>query len=68
MAKNDAQRAREYRDRKRGKPPRQLQPCGTYAAAVRHRRHGETVCDLCRTVLATRARIYNRTTTSRDEM
>lgn len=68
MAKTDAQRAREYRDRKRGKPPRQLQPCGTYAAAVRHRRHGDPVCDLCRVALAERARTYNRTLPSRDEM
>lgn len=68
MAKNDAQRAREYRDRKRGRPPRELQPCGTYAAAVRHRRKAEPICDLCRTVLAERARTYYRTTSSRDEM
>lgn len=27
---------------------RQVQPCGTEAAAQRHRRHGEPLCDLCR--------------------
>lgn len=25
-----------------------LTPCGTYAAATRHRRHGEPLCDPCR--------------------
>lgn len=25
-----------------------LQPCGTHAAFVRHRKYGETPCDLCR--------------------
>ena len=28
------------------------QPCGTVAAAVRHRRHGEPLCDECRAALA----------------
>ena len=42
----DAQRA--YRDRVRGGPPRQPQPCGTYAAYRRHQRYGEQPCDLCR--------------------
>lgn len=26
---------------------RELKPCGTLAAAVRHKRHGEPVCDAC---------------------
>jgi hypothetical protein len=32
----------EYRDRKRGGPPRQLQPCGSIGGARRHQRAGET--------------------------
>jgi hypothetical protein len=30
------------------KPPRELQPCGTEAAAARHRYHGEDLCEACR--------------------
>ena len=48
MAKSDAERARAYRDRKRGRPARTLAPCGTRAAAVRHRAHNEQVCALCK--------------------
>jgi hypothetical protein len=40
--------SRRYRDRKRGKPPRTPLPCGTRAAATRHRRKGEPLCDACR--------------------
>ena len=49
MALSDAERARLYRDRKRGGPPqpRELKPHGTAAAYKRHRRHGETPCDAC---------------------
>lgn len=38
------------RERKRGHPGtgRRLQPCGTPAAAKRHRRKGEPVCFKCR--------------------
>ena len=32
----------------RANPDRQLAPCGTKAAALRHWRHGETPCDACR--------------------
>ena len=28
--------------------PRNLKPCGTVAAYMRHKRHGETPCDDCR--------------------
>lgn len=42
-----ADRQRAYRNRKRGGPPRQPNPCGTRAAAARHRRRGEPVCILC---------------------
>ncbi len=38
---------RSYRDRKRGAPPRQLQPHGTNAAIRRHERAGEPLCALC---------------------
>lgn len=42
----------EYRDRVRGGPPRQLQPCGTVAAYKRHVRHGEEPCAACRAAWA----------------
>jgi len=48
MAIVNADRSRRYRDRRRGAPPRQPQPCGTYAAYRRHQRHHETPCDPCR--------------------
>ena len=34
--------------RKNDRRPRQLQPCGTRAAYIRHRRAGEKPCDPCR--------------------
>lgn len=48
MGKSDAERARRYRDRKRGGPPRELKPHGTLAAVRRHERAGEELCDECR--------------------
>lgn len=45
--KTPAERARDYRNRRRGAPPRPLAPCGTRAAAARHRRNGEPVCPAC---------------------
>lgn len=36
------------RDRPRQARPQELSPCGTYAAYVRHQRHGETPCHACR--------------------
>lgn len=47
----DADRARRYRDKRRGGPPRQVKACGAPgdAGARRHRRHLEPVCDLCLT-------------------
>jgi hypothetical protein len=42
-----AEYQRRYRAKLRGGPPRQLQPCGTRAAAMRHRRNGEPLCDAC---------------------
>jgi hypothetical protein len=48
----DRSRFAEYRDRQRGGPPRVLQPCGTYAAAKRHQRRGEPLCEPCRAALA----------------
>jgi hypothetical protein len=40
----------EYRDRRRGGPPRTLEPCGTKGAARRHQRNGEELCALCEPV------------------
>ena len=51
-----AEYARRYRDRRRGGPPRQPKPCGTRAAAARHRRNGEEPCDACLEA----ERTYNR--------
>jgi hypothetical protein len=48
MGKTDAQRARRYRDRKRGGPPRELKPHGTLAAYRRHQRAGEPPCAACK--------------------
>lgn len=45
--KTPADYQRAYRDRKRGGPPRALAECGTLAAAFRHRRHSEPVCEAC---------------------
>jgi hypothetical protein len=50
--------SRAYRDRKRGGPPRTPAPCGTPAAAKRHRRHGEPLCAPC--VAAERAYFRER--------
>jgi len=50
-----------YRDKKRGMPPPPLQPCGTYAAARRHQRRKEPLCNDCRLVLNERQRtLYAR--------
>ena len=38
---------RRSRDKVRGGPPRTLLPCPSRAAAARHRRNGEPVCDGC---------------------
>lgn len=48
MGQSDATRARNYRDRRRGGPPRELEPHGTVAAFKRHKRAKETPCDPCR--------------------
>lgn len=48
MGASDAERARAYRARKRGGPPRKLAPHGTTAAYRRHERHGEPPCEECR--------------------
>jgi hypothetical protein len=55
MGQTDAERARRYRDRKRGGPPRELRPHGTRAAVRRHERagekywqEGEDFCQECR--------------------
>jgi AhpD family alkylhydroperoxidase len=41
-----------YRDRQRGGPPRELEPCGSKGAARRHQRAGEDLCDKCAPVWA----------------
>lgn len=43
-----ADKSRRYRDRKRGRPPREPKPCGTLAAYRRHQRHNEPIDDACR--------------------
>lgn len=47
-----AERAKAYRDRVRGGEPRALSPCGTYAAAKRHRRKNEPLDRACLDALA----------------
>jgi hypothetical protein len=54
MGESDAKRARRYRDRKRGGPPRELAPHGTPAAYRRHQRAGEEPCIDCREAEAER--------------
>lgn len=44
----NADKQRAYRERKRGGPPRPLEPCGTLAAYRRHKRHGEPIDAACR--------------------
>jgi hypothetical protein len=58
-AKTPAERARAYRDRLRGRPVI-LAPCGTRAAAARHRRNGEPLCQPC--IEAERAYMNRRRT------
>lgn len=50
-----------YRDKVRGAPVPPLKECGTYAAARRHQRRGETLCSLCRLALNERQReLYSK--------
>ena len=58
--RSDADYARTYRDRKRGRPARTLKPCGTYAASMRHRRAGEPLCPACKRASADYARDYQQ--------
>ncbi len=46
----NTERQRAWRDRQRGGPPRVTKQCGSIAAARRHQRAGEPLCDLCRPV------------------
>ena len=46
-AKTAAERMAAYRARKRGGPPREPAPCGTRAAAARHRRNSEPLDAAC---------------------
>jgi hypothetical protein len=47
MAQTGKQRQAAWRDRQRGGPARTLKPCGTRAAAVRHRHNNEPLDELC---------------------
>jgi len=38
MADSDPERSRRYRDKKRGKPPREPKPCPSYACFRRNQR------------------------------
>ena len=49
MPMSDAERARNYRERKGATPRTELKPCGTPAAARRHQRAGEPLCPACQT-------------------
>jgi hypothetical protein len=55
----EAERAKAYRDRLRGSEPRSLLPCGTYAAAKRHRRKNEPLDRACLDALAEYQRQFN---------
>ena len=44
----EADRRRREREGRKPRKERKLQPCGTSAAARRHHRKGEPLCDLCR--------------------
>ena len=50
----NAERQRRWRDKQRGGPPtkRDPIPCPSPAAAQRHRRNGEPVCDACKRACA----------------
>lgn len=57
----NADKQRAYRDRKRGGPPREPQPCGTLAAVRRHKRKGEPLDDACREAYnAEQRRLYHQ--------
>jgi hypothetical protein len=45
---SNAEHQRAWRERQRGGPPREPDPCGTLGAALRHQRAGEAMCDACR--------------------
>lgn len=47
LADQERSRYAKYRDRKRGGPPRQPKPHGTYAGFRRHKRRGEEPCAEC---------------------
>lgn len=46
--------------------PRELQPCGTYAAHRRHVRNGEEPCEVCKAVYNARKRDERRRREARD--
>ena len=60
MAMSDAERSRLYRERKGAIPRGDLQPCGTAAAAKRHKRAGEPMCVPCKVAWDRYNREYQR--------
>ena len=65
MAMTNAEKQQAYRIRNGAVPRGPLKPCGTTAAARRHRRRGEPVCDLCREADRVAAEAYNARRKSR---
>lgn len=47
MSLSVAERSKRYRDRKRGGPPREPQPCGTLGGLRRHEKEGPVTCPAC---------------------
>lgn len=60
MTNVSAESARQWRDKQRGGPPRELKPHGTTAAMRRHERDGEPLCDECDKVRKDRNAAYYR--------
>lgn len=50
MGMSDAERARRYRARKGAEPRKAPPPCPSVAAARRHQRNGEELCEDCKPV------------------
>jgi len=57
----NAEHQRDWRNRQRGTPPRDPKPHGSVAAARRHQRADEPLCDLCAPVWkAHQAEMYEK--------
>lgn len=59
MPQTAAERQAAYRRRKGAKERGPLKPCGTTAAAKRHRRKGEPYCDLCLAAIREEYKYFN---------